>query len=110
MEGEWRQYRDVFVGVAEELCGRTSGEGDTPRSINQGWWTEEVAKTVGEKWEAWKMIEGFIDIGEPSPTGLRQLYALKNTAARRAVDRARRSVEEDLCRKLDEDGGKDGTG
>ena len=25
-EGEWRQYRDAFVGVAEELCGRTSGK------------------------------------------------------------------------------------
>ena len=24
MEGEWRQYKDAFVGVAEELCGRTS--------------------------------------------------------------------------------------
>ena len=26
VEGEWRQYKDVFVGVADELCGRTSGE------------------------------------------------------------------------------------
>ena len=26
VEGEWRQYKDAFVGVAEELCGRTSGE------------------------------------------------------------------------------------
>ena len=26
MEGEWRQYKDAFVGVAEELCGRMSGE------------------------------------------------------------------------------------
>ena len=24
--GEWRQYKDAFVGVAEELCGRTSGK------------------------------------------------------------------------------------
>ena len=23
------------------------------------WWTEEVAKAVGEKREAWKMIHGF---------------------------------------------------
>ena len=27
VEGEWRQYKDAFVGVAEELCGRTSGGG-----------------------------------------------------------------------------------
>ena len=26
VEGEWRQYKDAFVEVAEELCGRTSGE------------------------------------------------------------------------------------
>ena len=71
VEGEWRQYKDAFVGVAEELCGRTSGKGGTPRSRNQGWWTEEVAKAVGEKWEAWKMIEGIRDRGELPPTGLR---------------------------------------
>ena len=23
VEGEWRQYKDAFVGVAEELCSRT---------------------------------------------------------------------------------------
>ena len=22
MEGEWRQYKDVIAGVAEELCGK----------------------------------------------------------------------------------------
>ena len=48
VEGEWRQYKDAFVEVAE-LCGRTSGKGGTPRSRNQGWWTEEVAKAVGER-------------------------------------------------------------
>ena len=26
VEGEWRQYNDAFVGVAEELCGRTLRE------------------------------------------------------------------------------------
>ena len=57
VEGEWRQYKDAFVGVAEELCGRTSGKGGTPRSRNQGWWTEEVAKPVGEKGKASDMIE-----------------------------------------------------
>ena len=74
VEGEWRQYKDVFVGVAEELCGRTSGKGGTPRSRNQGWLTEEVAKAVGEKREAWKTIEGIRDRGEQPSTGLRHLY------------------------------------
>ena len=57
VEGVWRQYKDAFVEVAEELCGRTSGKGGTPRSRNQGWWTEEVAKAVGEKGKASDMIE-----------------------------------------------------
>ena len=26
VEDEWRPYKDAFVGVAEELCGRTSGK------------------------------------------------------------------------------------
>ena len=99
MEGEWRQYKDAFVGVAEELCGRMSGKGGTPRSRNQGWWTEEVAKAVGEKREAWKMIECMRDTGERQPTGLGYLYGQKKKAARR-------SMEEELCRKLDEDGGE----
>ena len=73
-EGEWRQYKDAFVGVAEELCDRNSGKGGTSRSRIQGWWMEEVAKAVWEKREAWKMIESFRDRGEQPPTGLRQLY------------------------------------
>ena len=39
VEVEWRQYKDAFVGMAEELCGRTSGKRGTPRSRNQVWWT-----------------------------------------------------------------------
>ena len=106
VEGEWRQYKDAFVGVAEELCGRTSGKRGTPRSRNQGWWTEEVANAVGEKREAWQMIEGIRDTGEQPYTGLNHLYGQKKKAAMRAVDGARRSMEEELYRKLDEDGGK----
>ena len=45
MEGEWRQYKDAFVGVAEELFGRTSGERRyTVKTRNHGWCTEEVDK------------------------------------------------------------------
>ena len=35
VKGEWRQYKDAFVGVEKELCGRTSGKGCTPRIRNQ---------------------------------------------------------------------------
>ena len=57
-----------------------------------------------EKREAWKMIEGFRGRGELPLTGLRHLYGQK--AAIRAVDSTRRSMAEELYRKLDEDGGK----
>ena len=68
MECEWRQYMDACVGVAEELCSRTSGKGGTPRIRNYGWWTEEVAKAVGEKREAWTLTEGIRDGGEQPST------------------------------------------
>ena len=100
VEGEWRKYKDAFDRVAVELCGRTSGKGVTSGSRNQGWWTGEVTKAVGYKWEAWKMIEGVRDRGEQPPTGLGHMYGQKKKAARRAVDLARKSMEEVLYRKL----------
>ena len=92
VEGEWRQCKDAFVGMAEELCGRTSGKGGTPRNRNQGWWTEEAAKAVGENREALNMIEYIKDRGDQPPTSLKHLYGQKKKAARRAVDRARRYI------------------
>ena len=80
--------------------------GGAPRSRNQGRWTEEVATAVGEKRGAWKIIECFRDKGEHPSTGLRHLYGQTKKAARMVVDRARRSMEEALYRKLDEDCGK----
>ena len=41
VEGEWRQYNDAFVGVADELCGRTSGGKEVRR--------EEETKDGGRK-------------------------------------------------------------
>ena len=74
--------------------------GPTPRSRNQGSWTEEVATAVGggvEKRETWNMMEGIRDRGEQPPTpGLMHLYGHKKNAVRRAVDRAWRSMEDDL--------------
>ena len=51
------------------------------------------------------MIYGTRDIGEQPPTGVKHLYGQKK-ADRRVVDRVRMSMEEELYRKLDEDGGK----
>ena len=50
------------------------------------------------------MVECIRDRGVHPPTGLR--CGQKKKAARRAVDRARRSMEEELYRELDGDGGK----
>ena len=52
------------------------------------------------------MIDCIKDRGDQPPTSLKHLYGQKKKAARRAVDRARRSMDEELYRKLDEDGGK----
>ena len=82
------------------------GKGGVPRSRNQGWCMEEVAKAVGEKREARKMIDSIRDRGDQPPTSLKHIYGQKKKAARRAVDRARRSMEEELYRKIDEGGGK----
>ena len=46
----------------------------------------EVVKAVGEKREAWKMIEGIRDRGEQPSIGLKRLYGQKKKAARRAVN------------------------
>ena len=42
VEGEWRQYNDAFVGGGwrRSCVAERRGKGGTPRSRNQGWWTE----------------------------------------------------------------------
>ena len=51
LQEEWKKYGEAFRGIAEVLCGRTSGKGASSRDRNQVWWTEEVAKAFGEKKE-----------------------------------------------------------
>ena len=86
-----------LVGVAEELCGRMSGKvGSLSRRKKQTWWTEEVAKAIGEKREIWKMIEGTKENGKQPNTTLQQLYGQKKEAARRAVEKAKREMEENF--------------
>ena len=43
------KYGEAFRGIAGVLCGRTSGKGASSSDRNLVWWTEEVAKAVGEK-------------------------------------------------------------
>ena len=72
------------------------------RRKNQTWWTEEVAKATGEKRDIWKMIEVIKKNGEQPNTTLLQLYG-QEKAARRAVDKAKREMKEELYRKFDQD-------
>ena len=51
LEEECKKYGEAFRGIAEVLCGRTSGKGASSRDRNQVRWTEEVVKAVGEKKE-----------------------------------------------------------
>ena len=49
MKEEWKKYGEVFRGIAEVLCGRTSGKVGSSRDTNQVWWMEEVVKAVGKE-------------------------------------------------------------
>ena len=94
VEKEWKKYKDSFVGVAEEMCGRISEKGG--RSKNQEWWTDEVAMAVDEKREVWKKIETIKDRGEQPSVAMKHLYGCKKKAARRAVEKARQNMDEKL--------------
>ena len=61
---------------------------------------------VDEKREVWKKIETIRDRGEQPSVAMKHLYGRKKKAARRALDKARQKMEEELYKKLDEDGGK----
>ena len=65
-----------------------------------------MARAVDEKREVWKKIETIRDRGEQPSVAMKHLYGRKKKAARRAIDKARQKMEEELYKKLDEDGGK----
>ena len=106
VEGEWRSTRMHSLGwqrscVVERRRKEVLREAETKDGGRRRW-----RRQLGENREAWKMIECIKDRGEQPPNSLKHLYGQKKKAARRAVDRARRSMEEELYRQLDEDGGK----
>ena len=72
----------MFRGIAGVLCGRVSKKGALLMDRNQVWWTEEVAKAVGEKEEVWKRTEMIKDRRRQLDVGLLHLYGQKNKAAR----------------------------
>ncbi len=103
-----KYMKDAFVGVAEELFGRTSGK--TGRAYTEKQKPRMVDGRGGEGsgGEAGSMEDDRRHQRQRGAT----IHRLKapvwpeEETARRAVDRARRSMEEELYRKLDEDGGK----
>ena len=50
---------------------------------------------MGEKREAWKMIESIRDRGDQPHTGVMHLYGETKKAAMRAVNKARRIMKEE---------------
>ena len=99
--------RGVFRGIAEVLCGRTSGQGESPRDRNQVWWTKEGAKAVGENKEVWKRIGKINDRGRQSHVGVPTLvYGQKKKVVRRAVEKVRNDMEEEVDNNLEEDCGR----
>ena len=82
LEEEWKKYKEAFVGVAEEICGRTLGKGGVSRSSNQGWWTSEVVEAVCEKKEAWKEIEKTKERGNEPDARMIHTYGQKKRAAK----------------------------
>ena len=96
VEGEWRQYKDTFVGVAEE---RRYTEKQKPRMV-------DGRGGEGSGGKASDMIECIKKQRGPTNHQLKSPVWPKKKATRRAVDIARRSTDEELYRQLDEDGGK----
>ena len=96
------------LGVAEELCGRTSRKGGTLRSrTNDGGRKRWRMQWGGEKREAWNMVECFRDRGEQPPNGFNnepvwpEEEGSHEGAGQSTEEYGRRTVP-----KLDEDGDK----
>jgi len=106
VEEEWGLFKLAFVGVAEQLCGRTTGKRGGSWKKSQMWWTKEVERAVKEKREVWKELEVIRDSGVQPDLALRHLCGQNKRAARRAVERTRGDVEDSIYRQLDEDGGR----
>ena len=70
------------------------------------WWTKEVERAVEEKREVWKKLEEIRDRGVQPELALRHLYGQKKRVARRAVEMARREMEDSIYKQLDDDGGR----
>ena len=107
-----RQYIDTCAQPSDKLLPHTSQVSSksivivTPSILHENKVTHELMIAIGEKRDIWKMIEGIKENGEQPNTTLQQLFGQEKKAARRAVDEAKREMEEELYKTLDEDCGK----
>ena len=105
VEGEWRSTRMHLLGwrrscVEEHRGKEVHREAETKDGGRKRW-----RRQWGGKGKASDMIECIKKQRGPTAS-LNHVYGQKKKAARRAVDIARRSTDEELYRKLDEDGSK----
>ena len=90
LEEEWKKYKEVFLGAAEELCGRTSGKGGVSKNSNQGGRQARLQRQYAQRRKPGKKLRRPNRGNQP---GARiDTYGQKKTAAKRAVDKARRDI------------------
>ena len=73
MDGEWRQYKDAFLGWRRRAVWQNVGERRYTEMQKPMMVDGRGGEGSGEKREAWTMIEGIRDKGEQPPTGLRHM-------------------------------------
>ena len=66
------------------------------KSKERWWWNQEVEQAIQEKKEALKCVE---------KTRLKQKYREMKNAVNKAVAKARDEKQQELCERIEEDGG-----
>ena len=97
-EGDWKRYREIVMEVAEEVCGRTTGNRQKERET--WWWCEEVRQAITEKRKAFRNWQA--DRTEEK----KETYREKKRQAKRAVAAAKDAAWREWSRELDSAEGK----
>ena len=103
---ENKKYREAFRGIAEVLCGRTSGKGESSGNGNSVCVDRRCCqyKVIGE--EEYGLEENINDRAGQPKAGLLHLYGQNTKAAQRNLDKVRNDIEAEVYNKLEEDGAK----
>ena len=104
VEAEWTTFKEGFIGTAEEICGRASGKPTQSRKKKeQWWWNQEVEQATQEKKEAQKCVE---EASDEEKTRLKQKYREKKNATNKAAAKAIDEKQQEMCKRIEEDGEK----